>query len=198
LQFCQKPYYIVTAESLTHPSSFSLEFPPKVQTPYVYLLRSALARFENLGAHVLGHFKIFERNLFYFYFWHQNWVANTCTLCTTGFAGGPAVRTVRIRGRHKVFANFKYVKDGGGAVARRRRRSGATAAWRVTSIRHTASRLRFAGGSVAVAALHACKKSPPCKTVPTETLSNAKRDRSPVRAMTQATTTIYIFHGSCF
>ena len=28
----------VTAESLTHPSSFSLGFPPKVPTPYVGIL----------------------------------------------------------------------------------------------------------------------------------------------------------------
>ena len=65
-------------------------------------------------------FKIFERNRFCFCFYKQNWGANTCTLCTPGFADGPAVRTVRMRGRHKVFANFKYVKDGGGGTARRR------------------------------------------------------------------------------
>ena len=43
-------------------------------------------------------FKIFESNKFCFCFCKQNWGANTCTFCTPGFADGPAVRTVRMRG----------------------------------------------------------------------------------------------------
>jgi hypothetical protein len=91
----------------------------------------------------VGPFKIFERNRFYFCFYKQNWVCKKLALSATPcFSDGPTVRTVRMRGSQtQSLCQFQICQ-------RRRRRSGATAAWRVTSIRHTTSRLRSAIAAV--------------------------------------------------
>jgi hypothetical protein len=143
----------------------------------------------------VGPFKIFERNRFCFCFYKQNWVCKKLALSATPcFSDGPTVRTVRMRGSQtQSLCQFQICQR------RRRRRRGVAGDFDPTH--YFSFTFRHCGGVLRLwraAALHACKKSPPCKTVPTETLSNAKRDRSPVRAMAQATTTIYIVHSLCF